>query len=382
MGVGKVREPGAGAAAHHGSRLRVFATSRSRVRHWCPRRRPPVRAQLLLHSQAITALPRDHPVHRPACNGADMAPAWECGASSHATVPAPLQAESPARAAPRARASRSALRPWAWVLVCRSAVLAAPLCSRAPAPLSRPPSAVRCGMHACDCAYRRHPRLHVRSVRALVRCPDAADACTCGSSSVLLDSSDHMHPWAPAEPSRREMWRWPRPASPVDRILRGTAAGLPRSCATTRRIPTGSCKLVCRGMPPGAAGLQGFDTRKTGHYEYVSVDPSIARADRLHARNKNAVRDWLGRHKRAEVAADRGIMARIAEPAEDTIWQLLLQHAQGNVAQGILNKMQRALDASEPSQQGGALPFCSARQSLLRPPRPWSLAGVTALHVC
>eukprot|EP00892_Ulva_mutabilis_P010118 jgi/Ulvmu1/7479/UM037_0022.1 len=96
----------------------------------------------------------------------------------------------------------------------------------------------------------------------------------------------------------------------------------------------------------------GFDTRKTGHYEYVSVDPSVPWVDQLHAKNKTAVRQWLREHRRAEIAADRGIMARIAEPPEDAVCRLLLQHAQGRVAQGILNKLSCGADAAEAKPRG------------------------------
>lgn len=104
----------------------------------------------------------------------------------------------------------------------------------------------------------------------------------------------------------------------------------------------------------GCRGMQGVDTRRSGHYEYFSVDPTVSSENNLHAKNKTVVKRWLQQQKGAQVTADRGIIARIAEPPESSICNLLLTHGVGKLAAGVAAKLQEGLQAPE---EPGAAPL-------------------------
>jgi hypothetical protein len=82
--------------------------------------------------------------------------------------------------------------------------------------------------------------------------------------------------------------------------------------------------------------LQGIDSRKTGHYVYFSVDSGVPASERLHAKNKTAVKDWLERVHCADVAADRGTVAVISEPSEAEVEDLLQDHGDPKTTGKIL----------------------------------------------
>lgn len=70
------------------------------------------------------------------------------------------------------------------------------------------------------------------------------------------------------------------------------------------------------------------------------MDDSSHLRHQLYAKNKTEVKRWLQSQKGAEAVVDRGILARIAEPPESVICDLLLEHGKGKLSSAVVQRLQ------------------------------------------